>query len=267
MEKIGLICGSGGFPFLFAKEAKERGVEVIAIAVKGNTSFRISHYVKKIFWLRLSEFKKISHIFKEEKISKAVMAGQINPRCLFSKKDNFGPELKELLENIRDKKADTIFSAIADKLKDEGIELMSSLSFLSNYVPEKSVLTKREPTKKEWEDIYFGLELAKKIAGLDIGQTVVVKEKAILAVEALEGTDLTIIRGGLLGRRDAVVVKVSKPNQDMRFDVPVIGLRTIRTLIKAKIKCLAIEAGKTLLLDKDKSIRLADKKDISIVAL
>jgi UDP-2,3-diacylglucosamine hydrolase len=145
--------------------------------------------------------------------------------------------------------------------------LISSLSFLSNYLPKESILTQRRPTESEWKDIYFGRDLAKKIAGLDIGQTVVVKQKAILAVEALEGTDVTILRGGLIGQGGATVVKVSKPQQDMRFDVPVIGARTVRTLIKANISCLAIEAGKTLVLDRRKLLVLADRKGIAIAVI
>lgn len=267
MKKIGLVAGSGRFPFLFAREAKKRGVEVFAIGVKGDTSLRLKRHVKKIFWLKISQFKEISTIFKEETINKAVMAGQIKPQRLFNKGNDFGPELKDLLGTIKDKKADTIFRAIADKLKVEGIELISSLSFLSEYIVEKSILTKREPRKEEWQDIYFGLDIAKKVAGLDIGQTIVVKQKAVLAVEALEGTDITILRGGVIGRGGATAIKVSKPNQDMRFDVPVIGLKTIRTLTKAGISCLAIEADKTLILDKEAAIILANRRGISIAAI
>lgn len=267
MTKIGLIAGSGRFPILFAQEADKLGVEVTAVAVKGDTSFKLRHFVKKITWLNISEFDKIPGIFKNDSVDKAVMAGQINPRRLFNKNNKFGLELDGLLSGISDKKADTIFSAIADKLKEKGVELISSLTFLSAYLPVKSVLTKREPSKEEWQDIYFGLDMAKKIAGLDVGQTIVVKQKAVLAVEALEGTDVTLLRGGFIGRGNATAVKVSKPKQDMRFDVPVVGIKTIRTLIKAKISCLAIEAEKTLFLDRAESLRLADKKGIAIAAV
>ena len=267
MIKIGLIAGSGRFPILFARQAKKEGVEVIAIAVKGDTSYQLGRMVRKITWLNISEFDRIFAVFKDEKIDKAVMAGQINPRRLFNKNNEFGPALEELLGKIRDKKADTIFSAIAEKLKERGIELISSLTFLSEYLPQKSVLTRRAPSEQEWQDVYFGLDMAKKIAGLDIGQTVVIKQKAVLAVEALEGTDVTLLRGGLIGKGGACAVKVSKPQQDMRFDVPVVGLKTIRSLIKAGISCLAIEAGKTVFLDKEESVRIADKKGIAIAAV
>ncbi|HDZ77075.1 MAG TPA: LpxI family protein [Candidatus Omnitrophica bacterium] len=267
MNKIGLIAGSGRFPILFATQAKKRGVDVVAIAVRGDTSPKLKGRVDKFFWLKISQFNKISAIFKKEGISQAVMAGQINPRRLFSKSSNFGPELESLLKNIKDKKADTIFGAIADKLKSEGVELISSLSFLSDYLPGKGVLTKKKPSEEEEKDIVFGLDMAKKIAGLDIGQTIVVKERAVLAVEALEGTNITIRRGGIIGREGAIVIKVSKPQQDIRFDVPVVGITTIKNLIKAGISCLAIEAGKTLLLDREKCIKLADKKGIIITTV
>lgn len=267
MEKIGLIAGSRRFPIVFAQEAKKRGVKITAVAVKGDTSWMLAYYVDKIFWLRLRDFKELFTIFKKEGINKVAMAGQINPSHLFDKKEDFGPDLSEILENIKNKKADTIFSAIADKLKDNAIELISSLVFLSEYIPKESVLTLKAPSDSQWQDINFGLDIAKRIAGLDIGQTVVVKDRAVLAVEALEGTDITISRGGLIGRGNATVVKVSKPNQDERFDVPVVGLRTISVLAKAGITCLAIEAAKTLILDKDKVIKLADKKGIAIAAV
>lgn len=267
MIKIGLIAGSGRFPILFAREAKKRGAEVIAIAVKGDTSYQLRRMVRKITWLNISEFDRIFTVFNDEKIDKVVMAGQINPRRLFNKNNEFGPALEDILARIRDKKADTIFSAIAEKLKERGIELISSLTFLSEYLPQKSVLTRRQPSEQEWQDVYFGLDMAKKIAGLDIGQTVVIKQKAVLAVEALEGTDVTLLRGGLIGKGGATAVKVSKPQQDMRFDVPVVGLKTIRILIKAGISCLAIEAGKAVFLDRQESVRIADKKGIAIVAV
>ncbi|PIQ89824.1 MAG: hypothetical protein COV72_01285 [Candidatus Omnitrophica bacterium CG11_big_fil_rev_8_21_14_0_20_42_13] len=266
-KKIGLIAGSGRFPLLFSQEAKKNGVSVVAIAVKGDTCNKLNRCVDKIIWLKISEFKRIFDIFKSENIDKAAMAGQISPRRLFDKRNNFGPELKKLLERIRDKKADTIFSAVAEELNSHGIEVISSLLFLSEYIPQKSVLTKRKPVDSQWQDIYFGLDIAKKIAGLDIGQTVVVKQKAVLAVEALEGTDVTIARGGLIGRGNSTVIKVSKPNQDMRFDVPVVGLKTMRRLSASGINCLALEAGRTIILDKKEVISFADKKGIIIAAV
>lgn len=252
---------------LFASAAKKRGFYIVAVAVKGDTSFALQKYVDKIYWLGLGEFSKLFELFKREGISKVVMAGQVSPRRLFSKEVNKDEGLRNLLESVKDKKADTIFGAIALKLKECGLELLDSTTFIEEFIPPKGTLTKREPDIREWGDINFGLTLAKQIAALDIGQSVIVKDKAVVAVEALEGTDNIIRRAKAISRGGFVLVKVSKPNQDKRFDIPVVGLRTVRNLAGAKAKCLAIEAGKTLFIDKQESIKLADKKSIAIVAV
>ncbi len=267
MEKIGLIAGNKKFPILFSQNAKKKGFYIVAVAIKGDTSFSLSKYVDKIYWIGLDSFPRIFEIFKNEAVTKIVMAGQISPYRLFSKEVQRNKEIKELLESIKDKKADTIFGAIAERLKNFGFELISSTTFLEDYLPVKGTLTKREPSFSEWEDIYFGLDLAKEIAYLDIGQAVVVKDRAIVAVEALEGTDNLIRRAGKIAGGGITVAKVSKPKQDIRFDIPVVGLNTIKNLVKAKAKCLAIEAGKTLFIDKEESVKLADKNNISLVAL
>ncbi|MCM8780962.1 MAG: UDP-2,3-diacylglucosamine diphosphatase LpxI [Candidatus Omnitrophica bacterium] len=267
MEKIGLIAGNRRLPIVFSEAAKKRGYHIVAIAVRGDTSFRLKKYVDKIYWINLNEFSKMPEIFKSEGITRIIMAGQISPHRLFSKEINRDKTLKELLAGIRDKKADTIFGAVAEILEGQNLELLDSTTFIKDYLPAKGVLTKRYPAFTEWEDIYFGFELAKAIALLDIGQTVAVKHKAIVAVEALEGTDRLIRRAGKIAGRDIVVVKVSKPQQDMRFDIPVVGANTIKNLIKVRAACLAIEAEKTLFLDKEGSIRLADKNGICVVAV
>jgi DUF1009 family protein len=267
MEKIGLIAGNRKFPIIFSEAAKKRNYYIVAIAIKGDTSSKLKDFVDKIYWIGINEFRKAMQIFKNEGITKIVMAGQISPKRLFSKEINEDEELKNLLTQLKDKKADTIFEAIAERLKESGFELLDSTLFLEDFLLKKGTLTKRVPAFEEWEDIYFGFDLAKKIAYLDIGQTVVVKNKAIVAVEALEGTDNLIKRAGRITRGGMAVVKVSKPKQDMRFDIPVIGLSTIKNLIKVKASCLAIEANKTLFIDKAQSVRLADKKGISIVAV
>lgn len=239
----------------------------MAVAVKGDTSPQLKNFVEKIYWIGLDEFRRIFEIFKKEGITRVVMAGQISPARLFSKELNRNAELKDLLSRIKDKKADTIFGAVAKKLEEAGFELLDSTTFMEEFLPRKGTLTKRAPDFSGWEDIYFGFDLAKEIALLDIGQTVAVKDKAVVAVEALEGTDNLIRRAGRISRAGFVVVKVSKPKQDLRFDMPVVGLNTVKTLVSAKAKCLAIEAAKTLFIDKQISIRLADKKGISIVVL
>jgi DUF1009 family protein len=267
MEKLGLIAGNRKFPLIFAQAAKEKGCFVTAIAIKGDTSRLLKRLVDKVHWLDLSEFSRMFEIFKKEGVHKVVMAGQISPHRLFSKEVSRDPLLRQMLAGIKDKRADTIFGAIADKLKEEGLELIDSTTYLSEHLPQKGTLTKNGPTFEEWEDIYFGLELAKVIGYLDIGQTVAVKHKAIVAVEAMEGTDNLIRRAGRITSGGFTVVKVSKPKQDKRFDIPVVGLNTLKNIACAGGKCLAIEAAKTLFIDKEASVAYADKKGISIVAV
>lgn len=267
MEKIGLIAGNRKFPILFSQAAKKKNCYIVAVAIKGETSFRLKKFVDKIYWINLSQFRRLFDIFKREGITKVMMAGQISPHRLFAKELSRDEELKSLLESIKDKKADTIFGAIAQKLNEAGFELIDSTTFIEDLLPQKGQLTKRSPDFKEWEDIYFAFNLAKEVACLDIGQTVAVKDKAIVAVEALEGTDNLIRRAGLITRGGFTLVKVSKPKQDMRFDIPVVGLNTLKNLAGAGASCLAIEAGKTLFIDKEESIKLADKFKISIVAV
>jgi len=267
MEKIGLIAGNRRFPLIFCEAAKKRNYYIVAVAIKGDTSPKLKKFVDKIYWISLSEFSRMFEIFKSEGITQIVMVGQISPHRLFSKEIANDAALKDLLTRMKDKKADTIFGAIAERLEECGLKLLNSTTFIEGHLPKKGIFTKREPNFSEWEDIYFGLDLAKEVAYLDIGQTVAVKDKAIVAVEALEGTDNLIRRAARITGGGFTVVKVSKPNQDMRFDIPVVGLDTIKNLIKAKAKCLAIEAGKTLFIDKEQSIKLADKKGISVVAV
>ena len=267
MEKIGIIAGNRKFPLIFARAAKKRGYSVVAIAIKGDTSPRLKKLVDKIYWLRLREFSKIFEIFKSEGIVNVVMAGQISQWRLFSKDVALDPELKQILSKIKDKRADTIFGSIANRLEEFGLVLKDSTLFLEDYLPKKGTLTKKEPVFDVWEDVYFGLKLAKQVAFLDIGQTVAVKHKAIVAVEALEGTDKLIVRAGKIAGHGVTIVKVSKPKQDLRFDIPVVGLNTVKNLVKTKASCFAFEAEKTLFIDREECVKLADKKGLSIVAV
>ena len=267
MEKIGLIAGNRKLPLLFCEAAKKRGYYVVAVAIKGDASPKLKNLADKIYWIGLDEFRSLCEIFKNEGIDKVIMAGQISPGRLFSKEIDKDEGLKSLFATIKDKKADTIFLAIAEKLKESGLTLLDSTTFIKELLPGKGTLTQNEPGFQEWEDVYFGLELAKAIAYLDIGQTVAVKARAIVAVEALEGTDNLIRRAGQIACGGITVVKVSKPKQDTRFDMPVVGLNTIASLIRAGGRCLAIEAEKTIFIDKEESIKLADKKGIAIVAV
>jgi DUF1009 family protein len=267
MEKIGLIAGNRKFPILFAQAAKRKGHPIVAVAVERDTSPGLKKFVDKIYWVKLKNFSKAFDILKEENVAKVVMAGQISPHRLFSREVRNSPEIKALLESIVDKRADTIFGAIAQRLESAGLQLLDSTLFMQEYMPGKATLTENEPDFNHWEDIYFGFDLAKEVGYLDIGQTVAVKNKAIVAVEALEGTDNLIRRAGRLARAGIVLVKVSKPKQDMRFDIPVVGLNTVKNLIKVKAACLAMEAGKTLFIDQEASVKLANKKGLAIVAI
>lgn len=267
MEKIGLIAGNRKFPILFADSARKKGCQIIAIAIKHDTSPELKKYCHKVYWLGLNEFSRMFELFRQEGLKKVAMAGQISPRRLFSREVEQDPQLSTMLASLEDKRADTIFGAIAQRIQLEGFELVDSTLFLGDYLPRQGTLTRCIPTFGQWDDIYFGLDLAKSVALLDIGQTVAVKQKAIVAVEALEGTDNLIRRAGKIGRGGIVVVKVSKPSQDMRFDIPVVGLNTVRNLVKAKAACLAIEAGKTLFIDQQASVALADSKGLALVAI
>ena len=267
MERVCLIAGSGRFPFLFSQAAKRKGVEVIVIGITGETPKGLSEWVDRIYWIRIGELKKLIAILKKEKIKKVIMVGRITKDHLFVSPETFDSELNRLLDNLPDKMDERLLKAIAGRLKQEGIDLINSTTYLEELLPEKGVLTKRRPSAAEMQDAKFGAAIAKEIASLDIGQTIVVKNKAILAVEAMEGTDNTIKRGGELGKEGAVVVKMSRAEQDMRFDLPTVGPRTIHSLIQVKATLLAIEAKKTILIDADETIRLADEYGISIVVI
>ena len=267
MEKIGLIAGNRKFPLLVCEGAKKNAISVVAIAVKSETSPRINLLAERVYWLKLTDFKHVFTLFKKEGIKKVVMAGQISPWRLFSKEVRNNLYLQEILSNIQNKKADTIFGAIAQKLEEEGLELLDSTLFIREHIPKKGVLTQSGPTKEVWEDINFGFELAKAIGALDIGQTVAVKDKTVIAVEAFEGTDNLIKRAGRLAGKGFVLVKTAKPKQDMRFDIPVVGLNTVKGLIKKGAECLAFEAERTLFIDAQEAIRLADKRGLKIVAV
>ncbi|MFH0855331.1 MAG: UDP-2,3-diacylglucosamine diphosphatase LpxI [Candidatus Omnitrophota bacterium] len=267
MEKIGLIAGNRKFPLLFSQAAKKNNLYVVAVAIKGDTSKELKKYADEIHWIGLDQFSRMFDIFKERGVSNIVMAGQISPKRLFSKEIKKDDELQKILTSVKDKRADTLFAAVADKLKEAGFSLLDSSVFLKDFMPAKGRLTEPDLSPLQWEDVSFGLSLAKAVAELDIGQTVAVKEKAVVAIEALEGTDNLIRRAGKIAGDNIVVVKVSKPRQDMRFDIPVVGLNTIKNLARVKAACLAIEAEKTLFIDQRESVKLAQKKGIAIVAI
>jgi len=252
---------------LVSEQARKQGALLVVAAIKGETDPRIKRSSGTVRWFSLGEFSRMFEFFKETGVKKVIMAGQISPYRLFSREVRDNRQIQELLASIKDRKANSIFSGIARKLSEQSLELIDSTTFVKDHLPQKGVLTKRGPSAVEKEDIEFGIDLAHKIADLDIGLSVGVKQKAILAIEALEGTDNLIRRAGALARSGAIIAKVGRPNQDMRFDIPVIGLVTVKTLAQAKASCLAIEAGKTLFLDLQQSLALADRNNISIVAV
>jgi len=266
MDKIGLIAGNRRFPILFCESARKRGEHVVAVAIRGETSRSITRMADKVIWVNITDFERISGIFRAEGVKEVVMAGQVSPRVLFSRQVRENKVIQDLLTGLSDNKAISIFSAIAKRLEDEGLTLIDSTTFLQDYLPLAGVLTRKNPSEQQWADIRFGMDLARKVADLDIGLTVAVKNRAIIAVEAFEGTDNLIRRAGRMFR-GLVIAKTGRPGQDMRFDIPVIGLQTVKTLYGAGVSCLAIEAGKTLIIDMQRTIDWADKKGISVVAV
>lgn len=263
---LGLIAGNGRFPIAFAQKAKEFNYRVVAAGVKGDTSIFLRPFVEKLEIFKVGELQKLLDYLKNAGIKDVIMAGQVNPNNLFDPNVTLDETSRQLFEAIKDRKADTIFSAVAQKLSQNGMTLIDSTFLLKDHLAPHGTLTKRAPTLSEIEDIQFGKEIAKQMGGIDVGQTVVIKEKAIVAIEAMEGTDRTILRGGQIAQGGAVVVKMSKPNQDLRFDVPVVGPKTIQTMQKCRASCLAIEAGRTLIIDRPQTVKLADRAKITIVA-
>jgi UDP-2,3-diacylglucosamine hydrolase len=267
VNKIGLIAGNGRFPIIFAQNARKKDVEIIAIAINEETSKELDKFVNKIYWLGVGELEKLLKILKEENVRSVVMAGQVKHKLLFDNNIKIDNKLQFLLGGLKNKKTDSIIGAVARLLGFCGIKVLSSLTFLSDYLPAKGVLTRTSPDEKILKDIDFGRRIAKAIAGLDIGQSVVVKDRVVLAVESIEGTDEAIRRAAKYGKEGIVVIKVTKPKQDMRFDVPVIGPDTIKLLQEVKASCIAIEAKKTLIIDKEETLKLADDAKIVIVAI
>lgn len=266
-KTLGLISGSGLLPEIVLKEAKRAGYRTVVCAVQGETDPSISSYVDASLWIRLGQLGQLLKFFKRERVEEAIMAGKITKTNLFRGDVRPDLEMIKVLAKMRNHADDSLLGGIANYLNANGISLLDSTTFLSEEVlPKEGVLTRRKPSKKDWIDIEFGWRLAKEIGRLDIGQTVVIKNQAVLAVEAIEGTDEAILRGGALGTGDVTVVKVAKPNQDMRFDVPAVGLTTLEAMIKARAKVLAFEARKTIVLERSRFIEKADDHKMVIVA-
>ena len=280
MEKLGLIAGNGRFPFLLLDAARAHGLTVVVAAIKEETSPEINDRAAadpaiRVHWMSLGELSKLIEIFHAEGVSHAVMAGQVRHKQIFS---SIRPDwrLARLLLSLRTRNTDMLLGAVAKVLSNEGIELVSSTAYLAPLLARPGVMTARSPGPDELLDIDYGLTVARGIAGFDLGQTVVIAAQACVAVEAMEGTDATIARAGDLFRtldegdstlsRSLTVVKVAKPNQDMRFDVPVVGVPTIETMRASGATCLCVEAGRTLLFDLPGMVRAADAASIAFIA-
>jgi UDP-2,3-diacylglucosamine hydrolase len=278
--KLGLIAGNGRFPFLLLDAARAQGLTVVVAAIREETDPEINQRAAvdegiTVYWLSLGELSRLIETFHKEGVTRAVMAGQVKHKQIFS---SIRPDwrLAKLLLNLRTRSTDMLLGAVAKVLGDEGIELINSTVFLEPLLATEGVLTARAPDEEESKNIQYGLDVARALAGFDIGQTVVVAAQACVAVEAMEGTDAAIERAGqLMGslggdastlERRLTVVKVAKPHQDMRFDVPVIGMNTMETMARAGASCLSIEAGRTLLFDRAKLLERAAQEGIAIVA-
>jgi UDP-2,3-diacylglucosamine hydrolase len=283
--KLGLIAGNGRFPFLLLDAARAQGLAVTVAAIREETDAEMNRRAEadrsiSVHWISLGELSRLIEVFHKEGVTKAVMAGQVKHKQIFS---SIRPDwrLAKLLLNLRTRNTDMLLGAVAKVLGDEGIELISSTAFLEPLLATEGVLTNRAPDEEERRNIEYGLAVAQAVAAFDIGQTVVVAAQACVAVEAMEGTDAAIERAGALMRtieqndgdegaastlaRRLTIVKVAKPKQDMRFDVPVIGVRTVETMIRAGASCLSVEAGRTLLFDREALLERAGAAGIAIV--
>jgi UDP-2,3-diacylglucosamine hydrolase len=262
---LGIIAGNGVYPRLLADAARKAGVKkIIAAAFTGETDPVLAQHLDLIEWMRVGQLNRLLKFFNEHKVHHVIMAGQIAPKNLF----DLRPDLKAvlLLGKLKQRNAESIFAAIADELARIDVDLLPATTFLEECLASSGLIAGARLSQREEEDVDLGRKIAKEIARLDIGQTIIVKNGTVVAVEAFEGTNEAIKRGGALAREGAVMVKVAKPNQDMRFDVPVIGVETVRVAAEAKLRVIAVEAGKTLLLERDTIVDLADRSKISIVA-
>jgi len=265
--KYGLIAGNGRFPFLVLDGARREGVEMAVAAIKEETDPGVSQLAATVEWLSVGHLNKLIKFFKREGVTRVIMAGQVKHVQIF--KLNALPDLRmaRMLARLKRRNTDALIGAVADELQSEGITLIDSTTFLQPLIAREGALTRRSPNRHEMADVEYGLHVAMELARLDLGQTIVVKNQAVVALEAMEGTDATIRRASELVRgRPLTVVKVAKPDQDMRFDVPVIGLGTIETLRACNATAMSIAADKTLIFDRDETIAAADQSRIAIIA-
>ncbi|GAB6099449.1 UDP-2,3-diacylglucosamine diphosphatase LpxI [Halanaerocella petrolearia] len=267
MSKIGLIAGDGNLPVLFAQAALAQGSEVVAVTVTPNAkSDKLNALFDQVKQIEVGQLDQIITTLQEEEIDQIIMLGKVTKELLYQ-----GVELdrrfKKILTSLPEKNDDAIMLGVVEELKQAGFEVIDQTAFIEELFPQPGTLTDIEPDEATLDDMEYGFKMAKEIGGLDIGQTVVVKDQAVMAVEAIEGTDQAILRGGELGRKEVVVAKVSKPDQDLRFDIPTIGLQTLENLIEVEAKGLVIEANKTFIVNQEQVIKKADESGIPIVVL
>ncbi|PID41046.1 MAG: hypothetical protein CR984_00085 [Proteobacteria bacterium] len=263
-ENIGLIAGSGQFPLLFARNAINKGMHLYTAAYVNEADPSLADFSQRIEWLHLGQIKRLIRFFKKNAVHRAVMLGAVRKTRLFT---DVKPDMKAIaiIAGMRHTHDDAVMRAFAGALEKEGIKIEPSTFLLPELLATKGVWTHRKPSRSEKKDIALGMSIAREIGRLDIGQSIVVGGGSVLAVEAIDGTDATIKRGGRLGRGEAVLVKVCKPNQDFRFDVPTVGAKTIESMIQYGVRALAIEAERTVAFDRDEMIRMANGGDVAIV--
>jgi hypothetical protein len=262
---LGIIAGNGVYSRLLADAARKAGVtKIIAAAFSDETDPALEPHVDLIEWMRVGQLNRLLKFFREQNVHHAIMAGQIAPKNLFDLRPDWKALL--LLGKLRQRNAESLFAAIADELAKVDVDLLPATTFLEDFLAPSGLIAGTKLSRREEEDVDLGWKIAKEIARLDIGQTVIMKNGTVVAVEAFEGTNDAIKRGGALARNGAIMIKVAKPDQDMRFDVPVIGVETIRIATDVKLRVIAVESGKTLLLERDAIVDLAERAKISIVA-
>jgi UDP-2,3-diacylglucosamine hydrolase len=266
-SRYGLIAGNGKFPFLVLEAARSQGIDMVVVAIKEETYPEIEQHAKTVHWMSLGQLGKLIKTFKSEGVNRAIMAGQVKHKQIFS---SIVPDLKmlQLLASLAVKNTDSLIGAVAKMLESEGIHLMDSTLFLQPLLPEPGLITARAPAGEEQRDLDYGYKIARELGRLDLGQSVVVCDGACVALEAMEGTDAVIERAAsLVNGRPIRVIKLAKPNQDLRFDVPVIGPATVRLMSRLKATALSIEARKTLMIDREEIVREANGAGISIIAV
>ena len=268
METLGLLAGIGHLPVDVAKSAKKLGYNVAAIAVVPETDPELPENVDVFYDINVGKLGKIIKTLKQHNVKNVTMIGKVTKEVLY-KNGAIVPDLTaiRLLASLPDRKDDTIMNALVKLVEGEGMHVMDQSELIKPLLPESGVLTKRKPTEQEWEDMRFGFRMAKELGRLDIGQTVVVKNRAVMALEAIEGTDACILRGGFLGKGGVIVAKTAKPAQDKRFDIPSVGTATLTSMIHAGASGIVIEAGRTLLVDRERTLAMADEKGITVVSV